>query len=78
MLWTVHAQKVPQPSKHLCLAKLQASCDVYYETGKDNLKLPQQKYVLSKLPSWAKILNAMEIIEYLTITSTHVWPLKES
>ena len=28
MLWPVHVQKIPQASKHLCLAKLQTRCDI--------------------------------------------------
>ena len=29
MLWSVHTEKVPQVSEHLCPAKLQTSCDVW-------------------------------------------------
>ena len=28
MLWSVHVQKVPQASEHLCPAKLQTRCDI--------------------------------------------------
>ena len=28
MLWLVRAEKVPQASEHLCLAKLQTRCDI--------------------------------------------------